>query len=477
MNILKGNMFSALRYIFELSVQSPISECIMRRVPNGVGERSRTLAVASVHPGGGDDEQTDADVAAAASMSFGIVALGAFAHLLLLLDKSSILPLTTFKSLQGKVLGLLVYIYLMVWFMLLGDRSLHTHSGAQLLEDIILEFATKLNAASFPIDVRRRSYFTVTFIVNSTFLSLQIVASYICCCPNRGRAGAAALIAQRIFMDETEVDAASHILRQMGLHNEADQIESCRGIQWMQKGEFMTSTYLPSAEHKISLLGCFLGCGLKSKRSSLAIVKAASYFVRAGDQSRLLNVFEAAWQACVSSFYAVARASLKRSNTVPVSDDSVSGRIIASFVTLSLSNAEEISATDECTGVIISGIRQIENYYARDRKSTTEPEHELLQLQRTIDNVKMLFDVISQFTQLPVVGVRETSPGASSLAVCLVRYVEALELVLACLVQHALSCDDACSSFTKASQLLWGLLCESSIGVVGACSSLAAPSR
>jgi hypothetical protein len=94
MGVLKGNIYAPLRYLYELSVQSPVSEYAVRSA-----QRSGDIGA---EPGESESSLSDADAAATATTSFGIVALGSFAHLLLLLDKSEVLPLTSSKPLQGR---------------------------------------------------------------------------------------------------------------------------------------------------------------------------------------------------------------------------------------------------------------------------------------------------------------------------------------------------------------------------------------
>jgi hypothetical protein len=101
MSVLTGNIYSPLRYLYELSVQSPVSECVVRSIPTSAGNGAGVLTAPLAGADAPDAAQMDADAAAAATDSFGIVALGAFAHLLLLLDKSEVLPLTSSKTFQG----------------------------------------------------------------------------------------------------------------------------------------------------------------------------------------------------------------------------------------------------------------------------------------------------------------------------------------------------------------------------------------
>jgi hypothetical protein len=75
----------------------------------------------------------------------------------------------------------------------------------------------------------------------------------------------------------------------------------------------------------------------------------------------------------------------------------------------------------------------------------------------------LLFDIIINVSQFNSTNGRDSSPSVSAFCIYFVRYIEAIELVVACLVQNALSYPEVCSSFAKASRLLLGILCESQI--------------
>lgn len=262
-------------------------------------------------------------------------------------------------------------------------------------------------------------------------------------------------------MDDVEAETASHALRRLSLFDEADEVDSRRGMLWIRKGMKIVANTLPPLESKVSLLTCFLGCYSKSKRSSLALVKAARYFIGSSNQSHLVNVFEAAWQSCVVSFYVTARAALKTESS-SLGFDGMPYLLKKSFASLSLCDIETIRLDDPFTSTVIAGIKLCESFLL-DTEKTVEGRlrESLYSLQRTLENVKLLFDIISYFNESHSTFERKSSPSVSAFFICFVRYVEAIELVVACLMPNALPYLEARNSFAKASRLLFGIMCES----------------
>lgn len=310
-------------------------------------------------------------------------------------------------------------------------------------------------------------------------------------CPSRGASLAQVILPQRVADTDADALHVAHCLRSMRLFEVADVVLSSRGVHWIRQAKLQASKqgYVGSIS---SLSSLFIGLGSSSQGTSLSakITRAAAFFMKSKDTSRLCAVFDAAITALVAAQLAVSAASDRYLHAVSIAGGEISDFECLHGLVLSSKATRVLLQYSESVG---SGVDDIKRYISsldhsvctRDytpRFISAESEVRLKEaviatnvLNQTISNAKLLLDAVTTADVLKgitMAPVAERKSGheivSGSLGITLVRYIEALELSSQCavLLRDRSNNDNrvlAACALKKACQLLVSLISRNSL--------------
>lgn len=271
-------------------------------------------------------------------------------------------------------------------------------------------------------------------------------------CLTRGASVGRAILPKRKMSTDQDAIHVADSLRAMGQIDEADVVESCRGMHWIRvaKEQANNST---SADFHLSNLFLGIGDSTECQIISTMVTRAARFFIRSKDRSRLCAVFDSALRALIAAHTVAAAAADRYHDAVSGASGAVNLDSFSSLHGLVLP-AEGMSCLFESSGSLRSGIDLINAHItgkhlpvdARDyvpKFVSAEADERLKEavlsvivLNQTISNAKLLLDTIGNYELLCSISMTPSFEHgfsneiiSGSLGITLVRYIEALELI------------------------------------------------
>lgn len=262
-------------------------------------------------------------------------------------------------------------------------------------------------------------------------------------CPTRGASLAQVILPRRLVSTDEDALHIVDSLHAMHLRSDADSVQTCRGMYWITQAKVEARV---AGVDEASLLS-HLFLGVSDVGSGLAVAamisRAATWFIKARDTSRLGALFDAAVSATIAAQVAAGLAANRYYSAVSdarhkVDFDCMYGLIIPSEHTLCLLER----------GAIGSGVALINRFLSK-RQTVINPrdyspqfvnaevEERLKEsvradivLKQTLNNVKMLMDAVDSSQTLMYLSIgRRDDVECENIGVTLMRYVEALDLV------------------------------------------------
>ena len=297
-----------------------------------------------------------------------------------------------------------------------------------------------------------------------------MVCWYLRVCPTQGRSLAQLSLPLRPSLDDADSLALAEALAGMGLTQEAAAVQVQAGRRWIHRSLLLAgSSTLTAAASAADEVGgshvlsprVFLGLStplstpalLSSPPPSLsasgAAVKAVVFFLAAGDFDRAYAVFDSAWTACVAALYALAQLAAlhspkegepgrERDGEAEIYPfEMFSGLHFASSDRCALLNgfgAESEDSISSIVQLIVNAVRTSTSSSFSSDIYARHPFRECVYAQdvliQTLINAKLLFDAIISHEKLVALNMEGGVAAAGNVGVCLMRYVEAIELLL-----------------------------------------------
>ena len=287
----------------------------------------------------------------------------------------------------------------------------------------------------------------------------QVVSGYLSLCPTRGASVGKVILPARKVNSDSEAQHIADTLRAMGLVQDADTVVCCRGMYWLREARAQANSSLVTNVNQ-SVVAAMLGLsenGPCGHSAAVMVARAATFFIRCRDSNRLSAIFDAALNAIISSLCSVGRAADRCSKTMesidksngdfgPSTFSSISGLVMSADGALGkLKTFENLSTGCMMINKYVSEIQsRREDVVApgksiRDNVNGIFGEHDtaVAVLYQAIGNTKLLLDVVWSKEVLGLLsfgGVRSGGQiGSGNVGVTLMRFSEAIELILNCL--------------------------------------------
>lgn len=267
-------------------------------------------------------------------------------------------------------------------------------------------------------------------------------------------------------------------LHAMGLRADCEVVECCRGVHWIQQAKAQAN-----AETMIEV---FLCGGQSGQLAASMMTRAVTFFLRCKDTSRVCAVFDAALNAILAAQMSASIAADKYHRAVLKSGHAAGDDVLTTCLYGLVMPSDGVfgcltscSKIDGCASMLSALLSKRqpragaadniqENFVSAEASERCrEYEIALAALAHTTNNAKLLMDAIGTAGDLESLCMESTKKYTSNIGITLVRYIEAIELILRSfsLLQVQADAPDtyelAVCAFKKASQLLVSLVSRS----------------